>query len=62
MKNRINKFKKYGFDCLVIWESQLVNSMVDELILKIQAFNQRECEHSHSLNLGESSNLVTTEA
>ena len=38
---RIEKFKLLGFDCLVIWQSDLVEKTREELISTIQKFNER---------------------
>ncbi len=36
-QDRIDHFKKYGFDCLVIWERELKNK--DSLLIKLKEFN-----------------------
>lgn len=41
-KNRIEKFKSFGYDCLVIWESELKEKPESELITKISEFNRRK--------------------
>ena len=38
---RIEHFKSYGFDCLVIWEHELKNLPREELAEKIKCFHQR---------------------
>lgn len=38
-KERIEHFKEYGFDCLIIWQNELKNE--DQLLNKIKTFNQK---------------------
>ncbi len=39
-KGRIEKFKTFGYDCLVIWQSELKSKSKDELVALIQDFNR----------------------
>ena len=41
-KDRIEKFKAFGYDCLVIWQSELKSKSKDELVAQIHEFNGRQ--------------------
>ena len=43
---RINHYKKYGFDCLIIWEHELKNKTKEELAKYIVEFNNKESNHA----------------
>ncbi len=38
--DRINHYKKYGFDCLVIWEDELTN--MDKVLKKVKTFSSSQ--------------------
>jgi len=41
-KERIEAFKSFGYDCLVIWQSELKSKSKDELLASIYKFNKGE--------------------
>jgi len=42
---RIDHFKEYGFDCLVIWENEFRKGNQDNLISKLTSFHERRIDH-----------------
>lgn len=45
-QDRINHFKDYGYDCLIIWQHELKEPLSDKVIESIKGFNNKVVEYA----------------